>query len=232
MQSWIVVLGQPHAGVVRIDAVPLYESSPLFTFRLTSSIQNPPDIEDAPYPYTTPEAAREGAVALLRQHCAVVAVYPKDGGSLREAVGRAMLGLETETTPEASLKDVVRWVLDALKRTVADLIRRELVSQEDVARVYEALRYFALADIIGFPSDFIPDPWLDRLPTPLLIEMAAADGALAGLYKAEVLRRTGKIARWEFVRMGPYEGRVRVVPLLDEADSSVTSKVNQPKVVK
>jgi hypothetical protein len=199
----------------------------LFTFRLISSISNPPDIEDAPYIYTTPEAAREGAVQLLRQHCAVTAVYPKDGGSLREAVGRAMLGLETGTNPESSLKEVVRWVLEALKRTVVDLVRRELVSKEDAASVYEALRYFALTDIVGLPSDFIPDPWLDRLPTPLLIEMATAGGLLAGLYKAEVLRRAGKIARWEFVRLGSYEGRVRTVPLSEAHVEVVTSVVNQ-----
>lgn len=232
MQSWIVVLGRPHVGVVRIDAVPFYEGSPLFTFRLTSSIPNPPDIEDAPYPYETPEAAREGAVAVLRQHCTVEAVYPRDGGSLREAVGRAMLGLETGTNPEANLKEVVRWVLDALKRTVLDMVRRELVSAADVTSVYEALRYFALADIVGFPADFIPDPWLDRLATPLLVEMAAAEGTLAELYKAEVLRRAGKIVRWEFVRLGPYEARVRVVTLPGVAAEEVTSVVTQPKVVK
>lgn len=226
-----MVLGEPNAGVVRVDAVPFYEGSPLFTFKLTASIPNPPEIADAPYPYETQDAAREGAVALLRQHCTVRAVYPKDGGSLREAVGRAMLGLETGTDPEASLKQIVQWMLDALKRTVIDLIRREVVSHADAPSVYEALRYFALTGVVGFPSDFIPDPWLDRLPTMLLVEMAQAGGALAELYKAEVLRREGKIARWEFVRLGSYEARVRIVSVPETLDTVVTSVVNQPKVV-
>jgi len=229
MQSWIVALAAPNEGLVRIDVVPLNKEATLFTFKLVSSIANPPVIPDEPGPYSSPTAARDGAVDLLRRYCTVTWMYPQDGAVLREAVGRAMLGLETGTAPVASLEAVVRWALDALRRTVVDLIHREIVSREDAVSVYEALRYFALAGIVGFPADFIPDPWLDRLPTLLLVEMAEAAGPLGDLYKAEVLRRAGKIARWEFTRMGPYEAHVRtVLPVTPEA---ALVPVRQPKVV-
>lgn len=229
MQSWIVVLAAPNEGVVRIDVVPLNAALTSFTFKLVSSVANPPEIEEEPGVYPTSTAACEGALALLRRYCTVTLLYPQDGTALREAVGRAMLGMEFGLTSAPSLNAVVRWALDALGRTVGDLIQRGLVSETEAGSVYEALRYFALAAIVGFPVDFIPDPWLDRLPTPLLVEMAGAGGPLGDLYKAEVLRRAKTIVRWEFTRMGPYEARVRTV--IQAPPEPVSVPIRQPKVV-
>lgn len=208
--AWVVVLEGPHAGFVRIDVVPCGEDAARYTFRLVSSLPDPPELDDVARSYATPEAARDGAVALLRAHCAVRAVYPQGGPGLREAVGRAWAGLEAGADAQVHLKVVVRWILEGLRRAMPGLVARGLVAAADEGSVYEALRHFALVDVVGFPSDFAPDAWLDRLPTPLLVELAHARGALAELYKAEALRRAGVITRWEFVRLGPYAARVDV----------------------
>jgi hypothetical protein len=168
--------------------------------------------EDRPEAFETPDAVLDGVLALLAPHIRVVGVYPR-GGELREAMGRAFLGLESGATEGYDLRTLLQWVVAAVHRQVTDLVSRGVVPALDQYDVSGALRYFAVASIVGIPVDFDPHSHLDVLPTALLQQLSSIESMFVALYRAEFSRRMKELRGWECTRISATEIRVVTQPL-------------------
>lgn len=208
--SWIVALAPPENGMIRIEVGPLYPGSPLYTYRFVSDLPNPPMIEDKPECYESIEAAHEGAVTLLGRHVPIAGVYPRATMGLREAIGRAFMGLEAGEGQ--GLRTVLGWLSEAIGRQVDALVAAGEVALQDREAVVVALRYFTLTTIVGIPADFAPSSHMDTLPTVLVQQLSETGSVLSPLFSAELLRREGKLRGWECVRISPTEIHVTTQP--------------------
>lgn len=210
--SRLLRVESPVPGVIRVDAVPLYPGATVYTYRLQSSLQNAPQVEDRPEAFETPEAALEAALQMLSSYVTITSVYPRDG-ELRDAIGRAFMGMESGLADTQDLRSLVQWALAAIDRMVGRLVEGGLLLASAQYVVSHALQYFALAELVGIPADFDPSPHLDRVPTTVLQQLATADGMFSALYKAELARREGMIRGWECVRESTTQIRVITQPL-------------------